>query len=133
LFIYLIDVFIGLCNAIDRIKLGQIPNADEWHKKIKNWYSWYWVAEHTEIVYKHIIKEESINLKERIKKFVLQIYDRKKEKKNFFFFYRYKQCGFVSGLVMSFVAIISYLIFMFLDYNQPKRLIDLSIDYPKEK
>jgi hypothetical protein len=34
---------------------------------------------------------------------------------------------------MSFVAIISYLIFMFLDYNQPKRLIDLSVDYPKEK
>jgi len=34
---------------------------------------------------------------------------------------------------MSFVAIISYLIFIFLDYNQPKRLIDLSMDCPKEE
>src|SRR4051812_11483800 len=36
----IIDVFLGLCNAIDRIKLGQIPNALEWHEKIQNWYSW---------------------------------------------------------------------------------------------
>ncbi len=48
-------------------------------------------------------------------------------------YYRYKQCGFVSGFVMSFVAIISYLIFLFLDYNQPRRLIDLSVDYSKEQ
>jgi len=34
---------------------------------------------------------------------------------------------------MSFVAIISYLIFLFLDYNQPRRLIDVSIDYSKEQ
>ncbi|CAF4161618.1 unnamed protein product [Rotaria sp. Silwood2] len=103
------EVFIGLCNAIDRIQIGQIPNADEWHNKIKHWYSWYWVAQNTEIVYNHIMTQKSINLKERIQ--------------------RYKQCGFVSGLVMSFVAIIAYLIFLVLDYNQPKRLIDLSIDY----
>jgi len=76
------------------------------------------------------MSEEPMNLKERIQKFV---------KKKFFFliyfdfFYRYQQCGFVSGFVMSFVAIISYLIFLFLDYNQPRRLIDLSIDYSKEE
>ncbi|CAF3533298.1 unnamed protein product [Rotaria sp. Silwood1] len=96
------DVFIGLCNAIDRIQIGQIPNADEWHNKIKNWYSWYWVAQNTEIVYNHIITQKSINLKERIQ--------------------RYEQCGFVSGFVMSFVAIIAYLIFLFLDYNQPRHM-----------
>jgi hypothetical protein len=66
-----LDVFIGLCNAIDRIKLGQIPDANAWHNKIKNWYSWYWVAQHTEIVYNHIMTKESINLKERIKRFEL--------------------------------------------------------------
>jgi len=70
LFIYSIDVFIGLCNAIDRIKLGQIPNADQWHDKIKTWYSWYCVTQHTETVYKHIMSKESINLKERIQRFV---------------------------------------------------------------
>ncbi|CAF0732358.1 unnamed protein product [Adineta steineri] len=103
------DVFIGLCNAIDRIKLGQIPNANQWHDKIKNWYSWRYVTQNTEVVYNHIMTKESISLKERIQ--------------------RYKQCGFVSGFVMSFVAIIAYLIFLFLDYHQPKKLIDLSVDY----
>ncbi|CAF3797262.1 unnamed protein product [Rotaria magnacalcarata] len=106
------DVFIGLCNAIDRIQIGQIPNANEWHNKIKNWYSWSWVAQHTEIVYDHIITQKSINLTERI--------------------YKYTQCGFVSGFVMSFVAMLAYLIFILLDYNQPRRLIDLSTDYSKE-
>jgi hypothetical protein len=80
LFIYLIDVFIGLCNAIDRIKLGQIPNAEDWHRKIKNWYSWYWVAKQTEIVYRHIMTQKSINLKQRIQKFV----NKKCQKKNVF-------------------------------------------------
>ncbi len=70
LFIYFLDVFIGLCKAIDRIQLGQIPNADEWHEKIKNWYSWYWVAQQTEIVYNHIMRKKAINLRERIQKFV---------------------------------------------------------------
>jgi hypothetical protein len=76
-FIYLIDVFIGLCNAIDRIQLGQIPNAVDWHKKIKNWYSWSWVAQHTEIVYKHIMTQKSIDLKERIQRFVANSMTRK--------------------------------------------------------
>lgn len=65
-----IDVFIGLCHAIDRIALGQIPNANEWHNKIKNWYSWSWVAKHTEIVYNHVMTQKAINLKERIQKYV---------------------------------------------------------------
>ncbi|CAF1651937.1 unnamed protein product [Adineta ricciae] len=106
------DVFDGLCHAVDRIQLGQIPDADHWHKKIKTWYSWRYVTENTEVVYNHIMTKEQINLKERIE--------------------RYKQCGFVSSFIMSFVAILSYLIFLFLDYLQPRHLIDQCCEYSKE-
>ena len=34
---------------------------------------------------------------------------------------------------MSFVAIISYLVFLILDYTQPRRLIDLSLDDSNEQ
>lgn len=67
------DVFVGLCNAIDRIKLGPIPNAIAWHEKIQNWYSWYWVAQQTEVVYQHIMRKEAINLRERIRRLVCVI------------------------------------------------------------
>jgi len=75
--LFVLDVFIGLCQAIDRIELGQIPNANQWHEKIKNWYSWQTVADQTEIVYKHIMTQNLINLQQRIQKFVLTI-NRKK-------------------------------------------------------
>lgn len=68
-----LDVCLGLCNAIDRIQLGQIPNALEWHEKIQNWYSWYWVAQQTELVYQHIMRKEPINLRERLQRLVCVI------------------------------------------------------------
>lgn len=46
---------------------------------------------------------------------------------------RYRQCGFISGLVMSCVAIIASLIFSYLEYKQPRRLIDLAIDFPEDE
>lgn len=69
--LFSLDVFNGLCQAIDRIELGQIPNAYQWHEKIKTWYSWHTVADQTEIVYKHIMTQNLINLQQRIQKFVL--------------------------------------------------------------
>ena len=69
-FVFYLDVFNGLCKAIDRIRLGQIPDANQWHDKIKHWYSWFWVAKHTECVYNHINTQKSFHLKERIEKFV---------------------------------------------------------------
>lgn len=46
--------------------------------------------------------------------------------------FRYKGCGWISGLIMSFVALLAYLIFRYLDYRQPREFIDLAVDYSKE-
>lgn len=34
---------------------------------------------------------------------------------------------------MSVVAVLAYLIFLFLDYHQPRRLIDVSVDHAKAR
>lgn len=68
-----LEVFLGLCKAIERIEQKQIPDADEWHNKIKYWYSWYWVAQHTENVYDHVMKSKRINLRERFQRCVWKL------------------------------------------------------------
>ena len=112
------------------MKNGEIPDADQWHHKIKHWYSWCWVAQNTEKVYDHIKNGKPINLQERFQRSV---------RGNFLANHRlssssfsYKQCGWISGLIMSFVAILAALIFLILDYRQPRKFIDLAVDYSKE-
>ena len=133
--IYSSEVFRGLCRAIERIKQNQMPDAVQWHEKIKTWYSWSRVAQHTEIVYNHVTREPSIDLKKRLERFVEQRTGSQPSHRSrrICISFRYRQCGLVSGFVMGFVAFISYLIFLYLDYSQPRRNIDLSVDCSKEK
>ncbi|CAF1120054.1 unnamed protein product [Didymodactylos carnosus] len=106
-------VYIGLCKAIERISNGNGPEVSEWHEKIKHWYSWKKVAIQTQTIYNNISEKVPLTLNDRLK--------------------RYKRCGSISGIVMSFIAIVSYFIVIFLNYTQPIHLIDDASGYTREK
>jgi hypothetical protein len=128
-----LDVFSGLCQAIDRIMAGQSPDAYEWHERIKHWYSWDWVARHTEIVYDHVQCDKQITLRERVQRYVSDSSScHTLDHCQYYQPFRYQTCGLISGFVMSVVLLMAHLIFVYLDYIQPRRCIDLAIDYRQD-
>eukprot|EP01127_Copromyxa_protea_P012879 TRINITY_DN3391_c0_g1_i2.p1 TRINITY_DN3391_c0_g1~~TRINITY_DN3391_c0_g1_i2.p1 ORF type:complete len:470 (+),score=69.24 TRINITY_DN3391_c0_g1_i2:116-1411(+) len=104
------DLLAKLTLAIENYKDVDHYN---FHKIVKESYSWYDVAQRTELVYDRICKEEVLPFIERIRRFY--------------------GCGFFAGKIFCLVVTLGYLIWKFYEWLSPADTIDPARDFDYAK
>jgi len=83
------------------------------HEEVKQMYSWYEVAERTEVVYDRLLDEDRLPLIERLRRFY--------------------GCGLWAGKIFCLVATVGYLMWKFYEWLTPSSSIEIARDFSGNK
>ncbi|XP_053120906.1 phosphatidylinositol N-acetylglucosaminyltransferase subunit A [Hemicordylus capensis] len=99
----------GLEKAISQLKSGSVLSPETIHSQVKTFYTWRDVAERTEKVYDRVAGGTVLPMGSRLDRLL-------------------SHCGPVTGCIFAVLAVLSYLLLMFLRWLTPDDLIDVAID-----
>uniref|UniRef100_A0A8D2HNJ5 Phosphatidylinositol glycan anchor biosynthesis class A n=1 Tax=Urocitellus parryii TaxID=9999 RepID=A0A8D2HNJ5_UROPR len=99
----------GLEKAILQQKSGALPPPENIHNIVKTFYTWRNVAERTEKVYERVAGEAVLPMDKRLDRLI-------------------SHCGPVTGYIFAFLAVLDYLLLVFLRWMTPDSVIDVAMD-----
>ncbi|KAH0627142.1 hypothetical protein JD844_002566 [Phrynosoma platyrhinos] len=99
----------GLEKAISQLKSGSLLSPEIIHSKVKTFYTWRNVAKRTEKVYDRVGSETVLPMSKRLDRLITH-------------------CGPVTGCIFALLAVLSFLLLVFLRWMTPDYLIDSAID-----
>lgn len=95
-------------DLIEKVKeaIEQLPNFDPLaaHEQVKSMYSWFDVAQRTEVVYDRLLREERVPLIERLRRFYA--------------------CGLWAGKIFCVIVALAYVVSMLLEWWSPATSIE---------
>jgi len=97
----------ALCEAVSEVKN---VNPFYFHDEVSKMYSWHQIAERTETVYRKVLDLPCPSFLERLEKFYA--------------------CGAFSGKLFTLVVVFDYVLWRFIEWFQPKDLIDRAPNFP---
>ncbi|KAK2163563.1 hypothetical protein LSH36_77g02003 [Paralvinella palmiformis] len=100
-------------SAIIEQRTNQHMSPYAIHSRVRELYKWQDVAKRTELVYDRIAREREIDLAERL--------------------HRYSKCGLVAGKVFILLAVLNYLLLLFIQWWRPSKYIDIAYGFPSPK
>ena len=85
-----------------------LPSFDSWraHESVKSMYSWFDVAQRTEIVYDRLLREEKVPFMERLRRFYA--------------------CGLWAGKIFCIIVALAYLFWQILEWWSPEESVELA-------
>ncbi|XP_066561926.1 phosphatidylinositol N-acetylglucosaminyltransferase subunit A [Amia ocellicauda] len=99
----------GLETVIARQRAGSVPPPAEIHDRVRTLYTWRNVAERTEKVYDRVAKDVVLPMDKRLQRLMAH-------------------CGPVCGSIFAFVAVLDFLLLLFLRWLVPDSVIDIAVD-----
>ncbi|XP_043929065.1 phosphatidylinositol N-acetylglucosaminyltransferase subunit A [Protopterus annectens] len=99
----------GLEKAIAQQQTGILPAPEEIHSRVKRLYTWRNVAERTEKVYNRVSEEVVLPMDKRLHRLM-------------------SHCGPVAGSIFAIIAVLDYLLLLFLTWLLPDTNIDIAVD-----
>jgi hypothetical protein len=104
-------------DLIEKVQeaIAEVANFDGWaaHEAVKSMYSWFDVAQRTEIVYDRLLREEKVPFIERLRRFYA--------------------CGLWAGKIFCIIVALAYLFWQILEWWSPAENIELApnLNYTK--
>lgn len=104
-------------DLIEKVKqaLADVHRFDRWaaHEAVKSMYSWFDVAQRTEIVYDRLLREERVPLIERLRRFYA--------------------CGIWAGKIFCIIVALAYLFWQILEWTSPAHTIEIAPTFSYSK
>lgn len=104
-------------DLIEKVQaaIAEVPHFDAWaaHESVKTMYSWFDVAQRTEIVYDRLLREERVPFIERLRRFYA--------------------CGLWAGKIFCIIVAFAYLFWQLLEWWSPAERIEAAPNFDYKK